>query len=235
MRSRRPRTKPREIPQQQRCQARPKPRIRNRKRGHNFVPESRPKIGLEAEARWSRPRLMLWVLGSLTSLFISERTYNLQLNDGKRQILMRAMASLPPICHRNRKGRDLCSCVLGHQNWISVICPTWHITHLVPAAAGLMSSLARLKTCRLRRTVKKTLIVIIRYSSSQRTCTELWHSSFHESIYVQYTGDRRFTHIRIVKTVPRCECHNYVHTVIQWFLFVVLYMLISCHDSRLCS
>jgi len=37
---------------------------------------------------------------------------------------------------------------------------------LTTAAAGLMSSMKRFKTCRLRKTAKKRLVVLIHYSTS---------------------------------------------------------------------
>lgn len=98
----------------------------------HFWPRIRSKIFLpEVKKRRSRARPVLQGRGheTLTSLFISVCTCNLQLNNapekGKlRHVEGHGLLGLPPYV-------DLCvtSYMLGRQKWISVICPIWHTAH----------------------------------------------------------------------------------------------------------
>ena len=95
--------------------------------------------------------------------------------------MLRDMASLPTAPYKS--ACDTRINVPGRHYWISISCVTYDT--FLASAGGLMSSLRRLKTCRLRRTVKKSFIALIHYSLSQRTCTERRHPSFRESFCVQ--------------------------------------------------
>ena len=68
-----------------------------------------------------------------------------------------------------RKEKDILLCLVAVRTGSLSSVP--YDTLATIAAVGLMSSLRRLKTCRLRRTVKKRLIALIYYSVSQKTCT----------------------------------------------------------------
>jgi len=72
-------------------------------------------------------------------------------------------------------------------------------TLLAADAAGLMSSLRRLKTCsRLKRTVKKRLIALI--------IVHQCHRKRAQKAFVRKTGDRRFNfHVKITRKAPKPE------------------------------
>jgi len=105
--------------------------------------------------------------------------------------------------------------VFGRQNWVSVICPIWHLL-LAPAAdwSGLMSSQKRLKTCRWGNYKDETHCA--NNSLSHRICTELWHPSFYESIYVlNWRQTLHYNSKKIVKlwTLQLCTSTHFGATV----------------------
>ena len=102
-----------------------------------------------------------------------------------------------------------------------------HVALFAAAAAGLMSSLRRLKTCSLRRTMNMRLITISHHSLRKRTCTEPTFKLLQKNPRAKPVTD---ISLRTVTTVPKPECHNSVQTVHQPKCFLTVLFLFTARQ-----
>ena len=102
-----------------------------------------------------------------------------------------------------------------------------HVALFAAAAAGLMSSLRRLKTCSLRRTLNMRLITISHHSLCKRTCTEPTFKLLRQNPRAKPVRD---ISLRTVTTVPKLDCHKFVQTVHQPNCFLTVLSLFTARQ-----